>query len=64
VRPRHFAGVEIDRPTAEEPVLDPVLPEQLVEVRQGAELIFCFHERSRTIGTLSNKRPCYQGLSQ
>jgi hypothetical protein len=50
VRARHFAGVEIHCPTAEEPVLDAVLPEQLVEVRQRTELIFRFHDRSRTIG--------------
>ena len=50
VRARHFAGVEIHCPTAEEPVLDAVLSEQLVEVRQRAELIFRFHDRSRTIG--------------
>jgi len=50
VRARHFAGVEIDRPTAEEPVLDPVLPEQLVEARQRTEQIFRVHDRSPTIG--------------
>jgi hypothetical protein len=27
-----------------------VFPEQLVEVRQRAELIFRFHDRSRTLG--------------
>jgi len=50
VRARYFAGVEIHGPTAEEPVLDGVLPEQLVEVRQRAELIVRSHDRSRTIG--------------
>lgn len=37
--------MEIDRPTAEELVLDAVLPEQLAEVRQRAELMFGPHDR-------------------
>jgi hypothetical protein len=34
VRARHFADVEIHRPTAEQPVLDAVFSEQLIEMRQ------------------------------
>lgn len=40
-----LAGVEINRTTAEEPVLDAVLPEQLAELRQRAELMFGPHDR-------------------
>ena len=48
---RHFAGVEVHCPTAEEPVLEAVLPEQLVEVRQRYELIFPF---TQTKGPVSS----------
>ena len=36
---RHRPGVEIDRPATEQPVLDPMLSEQLVDPRQRRELL-------------------------
>jgi hypothetical protein len=40
VRPCHGAGVEIHRPAAEEPVVDALLREQLVDARERSELSY------------------------
>src|SRR5262245_26595267 len=41
VRPRHGTHVEVDRPAAEQPVVDPLLPEELIDACQRRELRYC-----------------------
>jgi hypothetical protein len=45
VRSRHRSRVEVDRPAAEQPVLDPVPLEQLVDPSQRSELLPLAHAR-------------------
>jgi hypothetical protein len=43
VRSRHCSGVEVNGPAAEEPVLDPLLAEQLVNPSERNELLALAH---------------------